>query len=47
LSWTQIPEGAGVVYFNPEYGERMGDVVELEANVRMDRRLYEKEMPGV
>lgn len=27
---TQIPEGPGVIYFNPEYGERMGDVAELE-----------------
>ena len=27
---TEIPEGPGVIYFNPEYGERMGDVAELE-----------------
>jgi putative N6-adenine-specific DNA methylase len=28
---THIPEGAnGVVYFNPEYGERLGDVKDLE-----------------
>src|SRR6185295_11412422 len=27
---TEIPEGQGIIYFNPEYGERMGDVTELE-----------------
>jgi putative N6-adenine-specific DNA methylase len=28
---TEVPEGAkGVVYFNPEYGERMGKMQELE-----------------
>ncbi|HTE33085.1 MAG TPA: hypothetical protein VK666_22030 [Chryseolinea sp.] len=28
---TAIPEGNGVIYFNPEYGERLGDIKELEA----------------
>jgi putative N6-adenine-specific DNA methylase len=29
---TKIPESeSGVIYFNPEYGERLGDVTELEA----------------
>jgi len=28
---TTIPEGEGVVMFNPEYGERLGDEVELNA----------------
>ncbi len=27
---TEIPESPGIVYFNPEYGERMGDVAQLE-----------------
>ncbi|HEY9488134.1 MAG TPA: class I SAM-dependent RNA methyltransferase, partial [Chryseosolibacter sp.] len=27
---TKIPEAPGVVYFNPEYGERLGEVNELE-----------------
>lgn len=28
---TRVPEGGeGVVYFNPEYGERLGDISELE-----------------
>jgi putative N6-adenine-specific DNA methylase len=27
---TEIPERPGIIYFNPEYGERMGDVAELE-----------------
>lgn len=28
---TKIPEEAGVIMFNPEYGERLGDEVELNA----------------
>jgi putative N6-adenine-specific DNA methylase len=27
---TPMPSGPGVVYFNPEYGERLGDIKELE-----------------
>jgi len=27
---TPLPEAPGVVYFNPEYGERLGDITELE-----------------
>lgn len=27
---TEIPETPGVIYFNPEYGERMGDIAALE-----------------
>jgi 23S rRNA G2445 N2-methylase RlmL len=26
----EIPEDSGVIYFNPEYGERMGELAELE-----------------
>ncbi len=28
---TQVPEKEGVVYFNPEYGERLGELTALEA----------------
>lgn len=28
---TKLPETPGVIYFNPEYGERLGDETELEA----------------
>jgi 23S rRNA G2445 N2-methylase RlmL len=28
---TKIPEAPGVIYFNPEYGERLGDATELQA----------------
>ncbi len=28
---TKIPEMPGVIYFNPEYGERLGDATELQA----------------
>jgi 23S rRNA G2445 N2-methylase RlmL len=27
---TEVPEESGVVYFNPEYGERLGEVQDLE-----------------
>jgi putative N6-adenine-specific DNA methylase len=27
---TRLPDGPGVIYFNPEYGERLGEVVDLE-----------------
>jgi 23S rRNA G2445 N2-methylase RlmL len=27
---TEIPDGPGVIYFNPEYGERLGEISELE-----------------
>jgi putative N6-adenine-specific DNA methylase len=27
---TEVPEGPGIVMFNPEYGERLGDIKELE-----------------
>ncbi len=30
FSDTPLPDGPGVVVFNPEYGERMGDVAQLE-----------------
>lgn len=29
-SETEIPEGPGIVIFNPEYGERLGEIKELE-----------------
>ena len=28
---TPVPEKPGVIYFNPEYGERLGQIAELEA----------------
>lgn len=28
---TKMPETPGVIYFNPEYGDRLGEVTELEA----------------
>jgi putative N6-adenine-specific DNA methylase len=33
-SETTIPEGGGIVILNPEYGERMGEVKELEGVYR-------------
>lgn len=31
---TRVPEGGGVVVFNPEYGERLGDLTELEGTYK-------------
>jgi putative N6-adenine-specific DNA methylase len=31
---TPVPEGPGVVYFNPEYGDRLGDEIELQATYK-------------
>ncbi len=28
---TELPEAPGVIFFNPEYGERLGEISELEA----------------
>ena len=34
FSETEIPEGKGVVMFNPEYGERLGEQSELEVTYK-------------
>ena len=35
---TEIPENEpGIIYFNPEYGERLGDVNELEETYAKNR----------
>lgn len=31
---TEIPKGSGVVVFNPEYGDRMGEISELETTYK-------------
>lgn len=44
---TPVPEGAsGVVYFNPEYGERMGDVQQLEATYKRIGDFMKKKCQG-
>lgn len=44
---TEIPEdGNGVVYFNPEYGERMGMIAELEATYRRIGDFLKKKCRG-
>lgn len=30
FSDTEVPQGGGAIYFNPEYGERLGEIKELE-----------------
>jgi 23S rRNA G2445 N2-methylase RlmL len=32
---TEIPEGPGVLVFNPEYGERMGEISQLESTYQL------------
>jgi 23S rRNA G2445 N2-methylase RlmL len=44
---TKIPVGAqGIVYFNPEYGERLGDVTELESTYSRIGDFMKKECKG-
>jgi len=44
---THIPEGeAGVVYFNPEYGERLGEEIELETTYGAIGDFMKKECKG-
>ena len=43
---TKIPEAPGVIYFNPEYGERLGDVTELEATYQRIGDFMKKKCQG-
>jgi putative N6-adenine-specific DNA methylase len=44
---TQVPEiNPGVVYFNPEYGERLGTEIELEKTYRRIGDFMKKECNG-
>lgn len=43
---TQLPEGGGVVLFNPEYGERLGDEVELEPVYRRIGDFFKQQCMG-
>jgi putative N6-adenine-specific DNA methylase len=43
---TQIPEGSGVVYFNPEYGERMGELADLEKTYKRLGDFLKKKCQG-
>ncbi len=44
---TKIPEGKnGVIYFNPEYGERLGDITELEGTYARIGDFMKKECKG-
>jgi putative N6-adenine-specific DNA methylase len=43
---TRIPEPPGVIYFNPEYGERMGEVPELEKTYQRMGDFMKKECQG-
>ena len=44
---TPIPETPGVIVFNPEYGERLGEVEKLEKHLQISWRFHEAEMCGV
>lgn len=44
---TEVPQGEkGVVYFNPEYGERLGEVRELEATYKRVGDFMKKKCQG-
>lgn len=44
---TSVPEdGGGVVYFNPEYGDRLGDEVELEVTYKRIGDFLKKKCKG-
>ncbi len=43
---TELPPAPGVVFLNPEYGERMGDVVELEGTYGLIGDFLKKKCQG-
>lgn len=43
---TIIPEPPGVIYFNPEYGERLGETTELEATYKRIGDFMKKKCQG-
>ena len=43
---TEIPETPGVIFFNPEYGERLGDVTELEKTYELIGDFLKKKCQG-
>jgi putative N6-adenine-specific DNA methylase len=43
---TAVPEKPGVLYFNPEYGERLGQTPELEATYGRIGDFMKKKAPG-
>ena len=44
---TDLPESPGVIYFNPEYGERLGEISAAGKNIRSHWGFFKKEMPGI
>lgn len=43
---TQIPETPGVIYFNPEYGERLGEISELQTTYERIGDFMKKKCQG-
>jgi 23S rRNA G2445 N2-methylase RlmL len=43
---TRIPEAPGVIYFNPEYGERLGEVTALESTYARIGDFMKKQCQG-
>jgi 23S rRNA G2445 N2-methylase RlmL len=43
---TIVPPGSGVVYFNPEYGERLGELSELEGTYKRVGDFMKKKCSG-
>lgn len=46
FSETEVPEGPGIVIFNPEYGERLGEVKELETVYKAIGDFFKQECGG-
>ena len=46
FSDTPVPEGTGVVVLNPEYGERLGEISELEDTYRKIGDYFKQECAG-
>lgn len=43
---TEIPEEPGVIFFNPEYGERLGEIAELEKTYSLIGDFMKKKCAG-
>ena len=43
---TPVPEGGGVVMLNPPYGERMGEIRELERPIKGIGDFFKKKCQG-
>ena len=45
-SYTEVPEGAGIVVINPEYGLRLGELESLEKEYKRIGDFFKKKCAG-